>query len=434
MICVGVQFADSSIATQWMRAMQQHSDLLKKMSMIRKKVEENEERLRRRLWHAFHDTGTEGEGAKSPSSISDIYFFTESRGTSIASTTPRSHCPNNNSMIRRTDSLVVRMRRQGLGITLALIWHLGQGLTPVTNRYVFASASVTAYGMLAVGSAIACVLMTPYLLKHRREYNPCMLHDRLLWAESLVWTGRMVTLLMASEYIEAYLFQIVELMSPIMVSGIAWIIYREPMSLVDLVIPPVTIVGAMLALPSGVASTNKNAILGLSIALISTVFQSLSLAILQYMRHYRKEVLLLTDAIPGVLVGLSLYGVRGMWLEWSQTPANAWLGLLWLAIPQMLLLNILLFFIMTIVSASVVSSMISTRLVSSLFFSWLILKEAPSSVTQYIGVAIVAISVTFFVVWKRFTFLRNAQQMVREMTSKMGQGASRRSSLVSEVR
>ncbi len=291
-------------------------------------------------------------------------------------------------------------------IGAALLAQTGWGIYPALGRYMQTVSGLPSMSILVIGGMPMVLLMLIYVLP---KYGVSIFQSRTIWMLALVVAARSTTNLLAMRFTMAIYVQLITLMTPFLVVALSLLLVQEA-------VPPytgravsLTFVGAVLMLSSEIGSTGIRFDLalgdwiGISLALASSFMLAL------YMLLIRRTAKLV---VPGqvilifqitVVVAVSL-PISLLLSEdrsrWAEIGATDWLVVIAYIFVVMIGANGLQIASLRQLGAPFVSSLMAWRLVSALLFAGLLLGEWLTSPAQMLGVAIVMVTITWYL-WQQ---------------------------------
>lgn len=285
---------------------------------------------------------------------------------------------------------------------LGLMAHTAWALYPVLSKR--ALAYLPPLSLLAVGYAVATLMAWFLARPHLRRSH---LTDPNLWILSFVVVGRSVTNILSVKFTLAIYVQLLNLMTPFFVAILAWIVLRES-------VPPLTFrallastLGAALVIvqsPLNVAGLltviSRDDLLGIGLALSSSIFLALYMLWTRRAANYKAIhpwVVFLQQCLSLVLVDGLISVLAGEdWTAWGRMPAEGWLFFVAILLVVMLGANLLQISALARLQAALFSSLIGWRMVVVLVAAALLLGERLVTPWQVGGLALVVVSVTWY--------------------------------------
>lgn len=300
------------------------------------------------------------------------------------------------------------------GISQQLSWLLlavavqaaiGAGMIPI--RYLQVSAGLPSLAVIAVSDLIAFGLMSWRTLP---RINRTVWRSKTLWLMVAIVVVRTVLITLALRYAQAYLVQLINLLAPFMVVFFDRVFNRTRLPKFTFLAITLCMVGGVLLIFGGQAGQPLAAMftpgdsLGIILAFLGTVGIAAYMVIIKHSDQvglpfeavYISQVgtLALTMTILSLSTGENWSGFRGL-------DFKSGLALAFNAIGLEVGLKVGNITVIRKLGAPLVSSMLAVRLVAALLMGWLILAERPESPLQWVGAAIVALTITGYLAQQR---------------------------------
>jgi len=288
---------------------------------------------------------------------------------------------------------------------LALIAHTGWGIYPVLVRYLQNVQHIPSMQLLLTGNTTVSVVTLAIVLKRKKFKS--LFKIKYLSALMLITLVRVVTNLVSPKYTGAVNVQLMTIMAPLMVAILNFFITKEPL-------PPYTIpsvvfctLGSILMLLSNVFPFQISFTVldwaGIGLAFVSAFFLALYMVMVKktMVDHptVRGEELLFYLTFPVVIfAGFATIFTGEDWSVWKDMTKVGWVVWVLVAFGILLFGNLLQITSIQALGAPLVSTLLAFRLVSALIFSAVVMHEELTDVFQFIGAAMVLITVTCYMV------------------------------------
>ncbi len=291
-------------------------------------------------------------------------------------------------------------------LTLALVSQLGWGAYPVLLRYLQTVSHIPSLSLLAVGNLLVLFLV---LAVRWRQVEWHLFRLPLLWLFGGLVVLRGVTNLLATRYTLAIYAQLIYLMTPFIVALLSRLVLHERLPRHTFKALTLCLVGALLMMSGnfeavvggvvGETAVTRSDLLGISLALASTLFLALYMLVTRRTAQHKASgdsLLIVHLTFLALFSGAASTALGENWQQWANLRPGDWFvfGLLGLGV----LLGANLGQIRSIqhLGAPLVSSMMATRLVSALLFGSFLLNERLSSGWQLLGAGLVFVTLTWY--------------------------------------
>lgn len=287
-------------------------------------------------------------------------------------------------------------------LMVALVAQMGWGAYPVMLRYLQTVSGVPSMALLAAANFI--VLIVASILFWRR-IDKDIFRLPIVWLFGLMVVIRGVSNLLATRYTLATYAQLIYLMTPFVVAILSRLFLHEKLPRYLFRALGISLVGVLLVMSVSLSdmgmetAVSRNDLLGISLALVSTLSLALYMILTRRISNPKAsgEGLLIVHLISlfsfAFLTSL-LFGED--WHSWATLGPIDWLVFGFICFGILLGANLGQIRSIQRLGAPLVSSMMPIRLVSALIFAVLLLHERLTSIWQFIGAAIVILTLTWF--------------------------------------
>lgn len=284
----------------------------------------------------------------------------------------------------------------------AFLSHTGFGIYPVCTRYLQVMAPfLQPFSIIAIANAAAFLLTFPAVARqpafHIRDYI-----TPRLFLLCCIASARTFTLVIASRLTTAIIVQIIALLNPFLVAVLSGPMLGEIVPRAVLVAMTMCVCGALLAISSDMRfSFSSSDGLGIVLSVVTMAFLAFYVILARKFTRGGSFVvangLILSQFIITAAVGLVLsLAVQEEWGRWGQCGLDAWLVFLSFFVFSVLGGNIIQLWAIRRVSASILSGMLPWRLIVAALLSTVLLQEQFTSWNQFLGAAVVIVSVLGF--------------------------------------
>ena len=291
-------------------------------------------------------------------------------------------------------------------LILALVSQMGWGAYPVLLRYLQTVSHIPSLSLLAMGTLIALLLV---LATRWRQVEWRIFRIPLLWLFGGMVVARGLTNLLATRYTLATFAQLIYLMTPFLVALLSRFVLQEQLPRHTFKAVTLCLLGALFIMggdlgqvvdgENGATAVLRNDWLGISLAIGSSFFLAIYMLTVRRARQHTTsgESLLIVHLTALTLFSGSASLVVGeTWQQWSSLKAGDWLVFGLLTFGVLLGANLLQLRSIQQLGAPLVSSMMASRLISALLFASLLLNEKLTSGGQLFGVALVIVTLTWY--------------------------------------
>ena len=282
---------------------------------------------------------------------------------------------------------------------------IGTSMVPV--RYLQTTAGLPSMGLVAVSDLAAFSIMAWRMLpKIKKQYW----RSKTLWVMVAIVIFRTICLTFAVRFTKAYLVQLINLMAPFLVVYLERLINKSPIPKFTFLATCLTTMGGLMMVLVEFSEVSTTAIssiedlLGILLAVLGTFGIALYMVIVKRGENIQLpfEVFYISQIGSMMVVMFILSLLLGE--DWTAFQSMDWRAVLALAFNA---------FVVEIVGkvgnisvirklgAPAVSSLQAVRLVAAMFMGWLILNERLVSIWQWIGAAVVMVTVTWYVTLKK---------------------------------
>ncbi len=287
-------------------------------------------------------------------------------------------------------------------LLLALGAHTGWGIYPVLGRYLQTVSHLPSLSILVVGYLPLALF---FLFHTLPRHGPVIARSRPLWVFALIVVARSITNILAARYTQALYVQMITLMTPFVVAFLSTLVLRENLPRHTWLALILSSVGSALMLSSEIGAQGvRFAVagqdwIGIGLALASAVF--LALYMIAAGRTVRIDLsgwtvlAFQSIVIAGVSLLVSLL-IGEEWGRWLQIGPRDWAVMGFYTLIVVAWANGMQIAALRKLGAPLVSSLMGWRLVSTLAVGMLLLGEGLSSWWQGAGMAIVLVTLTWY--------------------------------------
>jgi drug/metabolite transporter (DMT)-like permease len=277
---------------------------------------------------------------------------------------------------------------------------IGASMVPV--RYLQTVAGFPSLGIMGIADLLAFSVMAWWLIPKIRKRD---FRSKTLWIMVTIVVFRTITLTLANRFTTTYIVQLINLLAPFMV--VLFDRFVNHSKLPKFTIPAITlsligggliIFGEIRDQPLADLLTPMDE-LGLILALIGTVGIAAYMVIIKHGKQVGLpfEVVYISQVgtMAVLMTGISL-GVGENWQAFRTINWQSGLALAFIAFGMEVGLKVGNITTLRKLGAPLVSSMLAVRLVAAIFLGWLILGEKPETLLQWIGTAIVVVTISWY--------------------------------------
>ena len=282
---------------------------------------------------------------------------------------------------------------------------IGTSMIPI--RYLQTTAGLPSMAVVAVSDLLAFSVMAWRMLpKIEKHYW----RSKTLWVMVAVVIFRTICLTFAVRFTKAYLVQLINLMAPFLVVYLERLINKSPIPKFTFLATCLTTLGGLMMVFvefSGVSSVTISSfedLLGIFLAILGTFGIALYMVIVKRGEniHLPFEVFYISQIGSMMVVMFILSLLLGEdWTVFRSMDWRAGLALAFNAFVVEIVGKVGNITVIRKLGAPAVSSLQAVRLVAALFMGWLILNERLVSIWQWIGAAVVMVTVTWYVSVKK---------------------------------
>ena len=280
------------------------------------------------------------------------------------------------------------------------------GAYPVFARYLQTISSLPSMSIIAFGSLLAMVTIT-VLLRPQVDWR-IIRSGRLLFFAFVV-VGRGVTNFLAARYTLAIYVQLITLLTPFLVAIMSTVVLHEKLPRYTGRALVLSILGALLIIGSGLwamdvpAKTGSTDLLGILLAFGSSFLLAIYMIAVRGSSRYHisgETLLLVQLSALCVTSGIISVFLQEDLSQWATIQPFDWMVFLLLSFGILAGANIAQIGSIRHLGAALVSSTMAWRLVSALVLAALLLNERLTSLIQLLGVALVLMTVTWYL-WQQ---------------------------------
>ncbi|MFN2138662.1 MAG: DMT family transporter [Candidatus Promineifilaceae bacterium] len=291
-----------------------------------------------------------------------------------------------------------------LGVTL--LAQTAWGAYPVLARYLQTVSDLPSMSILALGNLIALVVVGLVFLPRIRPAD--LMTPRLLLFAALV-VARGISNFLAARYTLAIYVQLITLLTPFIVALLSMLIWQERLprftgrALFLGLFGVLLIIGIDLFEKQGMPTTDRTDWLGIALAAGSSLMLALYMIAVRRLTFFgvRGQALLLTQLLVLSMASFALsYALGESWQQWRHITLVDWFVFALLTFGVLIGANLSQIGAIRHLGAALVSSTMPWRLVSALAVSALLLNEHLSSFWQFVGVALVMGTISWYL-WEQ---------------------------------
>ncbi|RLT30748.1 MAG: DMT family transporter [Chloroflexi bacterium] len=294
-----------------------------------------------------------------------------------------------------------------LWLGAALLGHTAWGIYPVLARYLQIQAEIPGLTLLTIANGFAMLVMF-VVVAVRGEFRQLTIHAG--WLVALFAMLRAVTNVLAARYAPAAQVTLIGLLTPLLVVIMGRLWFHDPAPPKTGIVLTLSLLGAVVMLSGDIQNPTfwqmggDSSWVGIVLALVSSVMLALYMLSVRRTSGYgissEATFLLQLIAVVGTSIPLSyLIGERFDGLS-SLMPVH-WLWLIVFSVCIVIGANILQVYTLRKLGASLVTAVQAWRLPVSAIVAGFILGEWIETPTEYIGAALTALSVTWYLVTQR---------------------------------
>ncbi len=294
-----------------------------------------------------------------------------------------------------------------LWLAAALLGHTAWGIYPVLARYLQIQAHIPGLTLLTIANGFAMLVMV-IVVGIRREFH--QLRIRAGWLVALFAMLRAVTNVLAARYAPAAQVTLIGLLTPLLVVIMGRVWFQDPAPPNTGVVLTLSLVGALVMLsgdmqnPEFWQSGGDSSWVGIALALTSSFMLALYMLSVRRTSAYgissEATFLLQLIAVVGTSIPLS-YVVGERFDGVASLAPTQWVWLIFFAVFIVIGANILQVYTLRKLGASLVTAVQAWRLPISAIAAGFILAEWMHTPTEFIGAALTALSVTWYLVSQR---------------------------------
>jgi len=287
-------------------------------------------------------------------------------------------------------------------VSVALLAQMGWGAYPVLLRYLQTVSGIPSLSLLAMGNLVVLLITAVAILP---RIDKSIFRLRIVWLFGLMVVLRGVSNLLAVRFTLATYAQLIYLMTPFLVAFISRIILKEQLPRNTIKAILLAFVGALLIMSQSVSQAtavnrvSQNDLLGIGLALASTIFLSLYILLTRRAAQHNAsgEALLMVHLVSLFTFSTIVSLIIGEdWSQWGTLNSSDWLIFGLLSLGILMGANLGQIRSIQFLGAPLASSIMPIRLVSALIFGGLLLGERLTSVWQILGTAVVIITLTWY--------------------------------------
>ncbi len=288
-----------------------------------------------------------------------------------------------------------------------MLGHTAWGIYPVLARYLQLEANIPGLTLLTIANGFAMLVMF-VVVAVRGEFR--QLTIRAGWLVALFAMLRAVTNVLAARYAPAAQVTLIGLLTPLLVVIMGRLWFHDPAPPKTGIVLTLSLLGAVVMLSGDIQDPTfwqmggDSSWVGIVLALVSSVMLALYMLSVRRTSGYgissEATFLLQLIAVVGTSIPLSyLIGERFDGLS-TLMPVH-WLWLIVFSVCIVIGANILQVYTLRKLGASLVTAVQAWRLPVSAIVAGFVLGEWIETPTEYIGAALTALSVTWYLVTQR---------------------------------
>lgn len=294
----------------------------------------------------------------------------------------------------------------GIWLGATLLAQTAWGAYPVAARYLQTISGLPSMSLIALGASIALVVVLA-LFQARVQWRGLASRQMLIFAAIVV--GRGIANFLAARFTLAIYVQLITMLTPFIVALLSTAVLHESLprytgrALALSTTGVLLIIGSDLLGAQHMPLANRTDWLGISLALVGSLL--LALYMLDVRRSTQKKVraeeLLVVQLTALAASGWALSFLLGeSWQPWGELSGFDWFVFGLAAFGVLVGANIGQIGAIRHLGAALVSSTMPWRLVSALLVGGLLLGERLTSLWQWFGVALVLVTVTWYL-WQQ---------------------------------
>lgn len=302
-------------------------------------------------------------------------------------------------------------------LLLAVLVQAAIGASMVPLRYLQTVAELPSLAVIALTDLVAFGIMSWQIFpKVKKRFW----HSKTLWVMLGIVIFRTIFLTFAVRFTKAYIVQLINLLAPFFVVLLNKIFIKRPLPRFTIPAISASLVGGALMVFGGLVNQSMAFILtprdgiGILFAFLATFW------IAGYMMVVKRGqevglpfaiVYISQISTQTFLMGGMSLSIGENWTSFFQMDWRAFLAFLSIAIGVEIGCKIGNIVTLRKLGAPLVSSMLVMRLVAALFFGWIILGERLTSFLQWLGVVLVVVAVTGYLLnQSRTNYVNNINQ------------------------
>jgi drug/metabolite transporter (DMT)-like permease len=289
----------------------------------------------------------------------------------------------------------------------ALLGHTAWGIYPVLARYLQIQAEIPGLTLLTIANGFAMIVMF-VVVAVRGEFR--QLTIRAGWLVALFAMLRAVTNVLAARYAPAAHVTLIGLLTPLLVVIMGRLWFHDPAPPKTGIVLMLSLLGAVVMLSGDIQNPafwqmgGDSSWVGIVLALVSSIMLALYMLSVRRTSGYRisSEATFLLQLIAVVVTSIPLsYAIGERFDGLSSLMPVHWLWLIVFSVCIVIGANILQVYTLRTLGASLVTAVQAWRLPVSAIVAGFILGEWIETPTEYIGAALTALSVTWYLVTQR---------------------------------
>lgn len=289
----------------------------------------------------------------------------------------------------------------------ALLGHSAWGVYPVLARYLQLDAQLPGMTLLMVANGSALLVMA-VVVWWRGELRQLLV--RAGWLVALFAALRAITNVLAARYAPAAQVTLIGLLTPPLVAVMGRVWFDDPPPPRTTLVLIISCIGALVMLSGDLQqasfwqSSGTSSWVGIALATSSSVL--LALYMLSVRRTYKYGIsseatfLLQLIAVVGTAIPISIIQ-KDNWQPWLHLQPSHWIALGVFAFVIVIGANLLQVYTLRKLGAPLVTSVQAWRLPMAAIVAGLVLGEWMQTPTEFIGAAITAGSVTWYLLTQR---------------------------------
>jgi drug/metabolite transporter (DMT)-like permease len=288
----------------------------------------------------------------------------------------------------------------------ALVSHTMWGMYPVFARYLQTVSHLPTMALNVAANAIATIF---FLILFNRRIDLSVFRRKTMWAFAVIVVLRSATNLFAAKYTLAIYVQIITMLTPFLVALLDVTVLREKLAPFTMRALVLSLIGTVLMTIGDPFHLGVDLVLsasdwlGIALAFASAFFLSLYMVLIRrsVQTNVPPESLLLIQTVSLVVIlgGASVL-VGEDWSRWQNLGLQDWSVFAGFALFAIIAGNAVQMSALKHLPASFVSSLMPWRFVVTMLLAFVLLGEHITSLWQGLGMAIVFLTITWYL-WKQ---------------------------------